>query len=248
MKKLSSNSKAPKRSTSLVATLTRPFIERKQYEKSISPTLSFSSSILTRGMTEQMTPQINNYQSRTNPLEEQSKTLVPKSNRRRAIDFSRRRTVGGPTDQLATNKENLPNQQIYRFSPTASTNIVTKKYYFHPTTPAKNEDILMNSYGLTILQPQRQSSAPTTKKPQISQTTSLRTPPKSFTYRSSIRIPQQDFISESLEDILCDREVESYFYPNRYQPSISIPQHIYINLGNSTNHYQPPAYIHSTLC
>ncbi|CAF1169640.1 unnamed protein product [Adineta ricciae] len=249
MKKLSSNSKAPKRSTSLVATLTRPIIERKTCEKPSSPTLSFSSSILARGMTERITPQVNQYPSRTDPSEEQTNTLQPKSNRRRAIDFSRRRTVAGPADQLTVNKENFPsnpNQQIYRFSPTTSTNPVIKKYYFHPSTPAKNEDILMNSYGLTILQQQRQSSASTAKK---SQPSVSRTPSKTFNIRPAMHVPQYDNISDSLDDLLCDREVESYFYPNRYQTPISIPQHIYVNLGNSTmNHYQPSTYIHSTLC
>ncbi|CAF4355018.1 unnamed protein product, partial [Adineta steineri] len=138
MKKTSSTNKTPKRSSSMVATMTRPIIERKQYEKSISPTFSFSSSILARGMTESLTPQTIYHQSRTNLTDEQTNKILPKSNRRRTIDFSRRRTVDSQIDQMNNNKENLPNshnQQIYQFSPSTSNNLVTKKYYFHSNPP-----------------------------------------------------------------------------------------------------------------
>ncbi|CAF1270734.1 unnamed protein product [Adineta steineri] len=255
MKKTSSTNKTPKRSSSMVATMTRPIIERKQYEKSISPTFSFSSSILARGMTESLTPQTSYHQSRTNLTDEQTNKILPKSNRRRTIDFSRRRTVDSQIDQMNNNnKENLPNsynQQIYQFSPPTSNNLVTKKYYFHSNPPpVKNEDILMNSYGLTILQQQRQQPITTNVKnpPQISRNSSLHKPQKQLSRQPSII--QQKYISESLDDILCDREVESYFYPKQqHQSPISIPQHVYMNLGTSSSHYyQPPSYIHSTLC
>jgi hypothetical protein len=251
MKKTSSTNKTPKRSTSMVATMTRPIIEQKHYEKAISPTYSFSSSILGKGMTERMTPQTIYHQSRTNLPEEQTNILLPKSNRRRAIDFVRRRTVGVPNEQINNNKENLPinhRQQIYRFSPPTSTNIVTKKYYFHSKPPVKNEDILMNSYGLTILQQQRQSLSAAVKKPQISDISSIRLPQKQLNLRPTIHLKQQEYTSDLMDDILCDREVESYFYPSRRQSPPSLPPHVYKNLGISSNYYQPPPYIHSTLC
>ncbi len=247
MKKNSSSIKTPRRSTSMVSTMTRPIIE-----KTVSPTSSFSSSILVKGMSERMTPQKSYYLSRTNLTEEQTNILIPKSNRRRAIDFSRRRTVAVPTEQINNNnKENLPNnrrQQIYRFSPSTSNNILTKKYYFHSNPPLKNEDILMNSYGLNLLQQQqkRQSISSGMTIPNISENNSIHSPQKKLNRRSSI---QQEYISDSLDDLLCDREVESYFYPNKQQSPISHPQHIYINLETPPNYYHPSSsYMHGTLC
>lgn len=264
MKKTPSNTRTPRRSTSMVSTMTRPIIEQKQYEKTVSPTSSFSSSILVRGMSESMTPQKVYHLSRTNLNEEQTNILLPKSNRRRAIDFARRRTVAGPTEQINynnNNKENIPNnrrQQIYRFSPSTSNSIATKKYYFHSNPPVKNEDMLMNSYGLTLLQqqqqqqqPKRQSMSSSLTIPNFSDNTSRCSPKKQqqqLNRRPSIQLPQQEYTSDSLDDLLCDREVESYFYPNRHQSSISHPQHIYINLEAPLNYYQPSSYIHGTLC
>lgn len=269
MKKISLNNRIPKRSTSMVSTMTRPIIEQKHYEKPISPTSSFSSSILIRGMSENMTPQKTYHLSRTNLNEDQTNILIPKTNRRRAIDFNRRRTVAGPTEQINNNndKENIPNnrrQQIYRFSPSTSNNIVTKKYYFHSNPPVKNEDILMNSYGLTLLQQQqqqppsrRQSVSSSMTIPNMSENNPVRSPQKQqqLNRRPSFQIPQQEYTSDSLDDLLCDREVESYFYPDKYQQisSISHPQHVYINLETPPNYYQPllsssSSYIHGTLC
>jgi hypothetical protein len=245
MKKTPSNIRTPKRSTSMVSTMTRPIIEKKQYERTISsPTSSFSSSILTKGMFERMTPQKTYHQSRTNLPEDQINILLPKTNRRRAIDFSRRRTVGGLTEPIPNNKENIPvnrRQQIYQFSPSTSTNIATKKYYFHSNIPEKNEDLLMNSYGLTLLQ-QRQTAL-------ISHVPENFPLPKQLNHRSSIQLTPQQPTSDSLDDLLCDREVESYFYPNKQQTPTSIPQHFYINFETAPkNYYHPPPYIHSTLC
>jgi hypothetical protein len=242
----------------MVSTMSRPNIEQKHYEKTISPTSSFSSSILVRGMSENMTPQKTYHLSRTNLNEEQTNILVPKSNRRRAIDFTRRRTVAGPTEQInnTNNKENLPNnrrQQIYRFSPSTSTNQPAKKYYFHSNPPVKNEDILMNSYGLTLLQQQKRPSVSSSVIiPHTSENIPIRSPSKQTIRRPSIPSTYQEYTSDFLDDLLCDREVESYFYPNRRQSPISHPQHIYINLESSPNYYQPlpppPPYIHGTLC
>jgi len=251
MKKNSSSIKTPRRSTSMVSTMTRPIIE-----KTVSPTSSFSSSILVKGMSERMTPQKTYHLSRTSLTEEQTNILIPKSNRRRAIDFSRRRTVAGPTEQINNNnKENLPNnrrQQIYRFSPSTSNNIVTKKYYFHSNPPVKTEDMLMNSYGLKLLQQQKQQSISSGMTiPNISENNSIRSPEKKLNRRSSIPIIPQEYTSDSLDDLLCDREVESYFYPNRRQSPISHPQHIYINLETPPNYYHSSSsssYIHGTLC
>ncbi len=252
MKKTPMNSRTPRRSTSMVSTMSRPIIERK----TVSPTSSFSSSILTRGMSETMTPQKTYHLSRTNLNEEQTNILVPKSNRRRAIDFTRRRTVAGPTEPINinnNNKENLPinrRQQIYRFSPSTSTNQLTKKYYFHSNQPpVKNEDMLMNSYGLTLLQQQQQKRQSVSASVIIPHT-SENVPPIRSPLKQSIRRPQE-YTSDSLDDLLCDREVESYFYPNRRQSPISHLQHIYINLEPTPHHYQPPPpppYIHGTLC
>jgi hypothetical protein len=230
----------------MVSTITRPIIEPKHHEKPVSPTSSFSSSILARGMTERMTPQKTYHLSRPNLTDEQTNILVPKSNRRRAIDFSRRRTVAGPTEQIH-NKENV-RQPIYRFSPSTSNNTITKKYYFHSNPPPiKTEDMLMNSYGLTLLQQQkRQSVSASMIIPHNSENASIHSPRKQLNRRSSIHSIPQEYTSESLDDLLCDREVESYFYPNRRQSTFSHPQHIYINLETPPNY--PPPYIHGTLC
>ncbi|CAF2983728.1 unnamed protein product [Rotaria sp. Silwood2] len=260
MKKTSSTSKTPKRSTSLVATLNRPVIEQKQYERAVSPTASFTSSILTKGMFERMTPQKSAHQSRTNLTDEQTTNLLTKSNRRRAIDFSRRRTVASSNEQNNynnNNKENVPSnrrQQLYRFSPSTSNNMATKTYYFHPKPSVKNEDILMNSYGLTLLQQQpiihqRQSLSSVMMTSKIPDNSSINSSYKQQNHQSSIHLPQQQYSSDSLDDLLCDREVESYFYPDRRQSPTSLPQHVYTNLESPPHYYPPPPpYIHGTLC
>ena len=222
MKKTSMNNRTPRRSTSLVSTMSRPMIE----SKSTSPNSSFSSSILIRGMSENVSPPKSYHLSRVNLHDEQNHqhSSPSKSNRRRAIDFNRRRTVAGANESIQqNNKENLPQsrrQQIYRFSPSTSNNIETKKYFFHST---KNEDMLMNSYGLTLLQP----STPRRRQSVTANITE--------SYRPLIP-------SDPLDDLLCDREVESYFYPPRSS------QHIYINLQPSPNIYPSKPYFHGTLC
>jgi hypothetical protein len=240
----------------MVSTMTRPIIEQRHYERTLnSPTASFASSILTKGMSERMTPQTSYHQSRTNLTEDQINILLPKSNRRRAIDFSRRKTVAGITEPINNNKENIPvnrRQQIYQFSPSTS-----KKYYFHSNAPVKNEDILMNSYGLTLLQ-QQQPQQPIQQRQTVSalimmsQVPELRSVQKQPNHRSSIHLiqqPLQQCTSDSLDDLLCDREVESYFYPNKQQSPVSFPQHVYMNLETPPkNYYRPPPYIHGTLC
>jgi hypothetical protein len=253
MKKTPSLVKTPKRSVSMVSTMTRPIIEQKQYERAVSPTSSFSSSILARGMSETMTPQKMYHQSRPNPSQEQSNNLIPKTNRRRAIDFSRRRTVGGPAEQINNNKENVPmprQQQTYQFAPSTSTNIATRKYFFHPNPSMKNEDLLMNSYGLTVLQQQQPQqpirqrhsiSSGVTMTSQAPDKSSIRSSQKPLSRRTSMNVKQPQQTLESLDDLLCDREVESYFYPNRRQQSpTSLPQHIYITLETTPNYYQLP--------
>ena len=256
MKKSSSINKTPKRSTSMVTTLIRPIIESRHSGQTVSPASSLSSSMLTKGMSERMTPQKSHRQSRTNSTEDQSKILLSKSNRRRAIDFSRRRTIAGPMEQNNTNKENVSNnhqQQTYQFSPTrttTSTSISTKKYCFPSKDLVKDEDILMNSYGLTILQQQRQSLSTIAKTSKLSNHSLINSSQRHFNRRLSTNLVQQQYISDSLEDLLCDREVESYFYPNRRQSPICHPQHIYINLQTPLNNYSLPSppYIHGTLC
>lgn len=234
MKKTSMNNRTPRRSTSLVSTISRPMIQSKPIiEKSISPSSSFSSSILIRGMSENVSPPKSYHLSRVNLHDEQNHQQVSptKSNRRRAIDFNRRRTVAGTNESIPqNNKENLPQsrrQQIYRFSPSTSNNSQTKKYFFHSNSSTKNDDMLMNSYGLTLLQP---SSFSTPRRQSVT---------ANITLVSPIQInPSRPLISsDPLDDLLCDREVESYFYPPRSS------QHIYINLQPSPNGYFP-----GTLC
>lgn len=262
MKKNPSLNRAPKRSTSMVATLNRPIIEQKHYERSISPTASFTSSILAKGMSDRLTPQKTPHQSRTNLTDDHTPNSFLGSNRRRIIDFTRRRTVAGSNEQFlnsSNNKENVPinhrqQQQIYRFSPATSTNMSAKKYFFYPRSSTKNEDMLMNSYGLKILQQQPQQ-----RQNPYSKTLISKIPENSSKYssqqqlennrRSSIHLLQQKYTSDSLDDLLCDREVESYFYPDKRQSTNSYPQHIYINLEGSSNYYSPPpTFIHGTLC
>jgi hypothetical protein len=257
MKKAPSNIKPPKRSSSLVSRVTRPIIEQ-QSQRAISPTSSFSSSILTKGMSERITtsPPLPPQKSDDHPI---------KSNRRRIIDFSRRRTVAGTSEQNS-NKENfsIKNQQkspsdIYRFSPSSSNNkveihppskhTVTKKYYFHSNPSKTNEDLLNNSYGLTLLkqqQQQEQQQQPLQQRHSVAAVLMISQVPNNISSQNHRTSIQQHHTLDSLEDLLCDREVESYFYPAS-TPSQS--EHVYMNLENSSDYFQSPSsYLHGTLC
>ncbi|CAM2711273.1 unnamed protein product [Rotaria socialis] len=257
MKNTRANIRPPKRSSSLVARITQPIIEQ-QFQKTISPASSFSSSILTRGMSERATPP-------SSPTEKTDKHSS-KSNRQRPVDFSRRRTIAS-TNEHNSNKENSSTkyqhqypQDIYRFSPVSSKNkveiripsskpVVAKEYYFHSDSTDTNEDLLNNSYGLTLLKQQKQPTPPQPVQPRhsvatvlmISQVPNHILSEKQYNPRAYL---QQDYSLDSLDDILCDREVESYFYPT------SQSDHLYMNFENSTNSsYQPSlSYFHETLC
>ena len=95
----------------------------------------------------------------------------------------------------------------------------------------------MNSYGLTLLQQQKRPSVSASLP--IPENASIRSPTKQPARRV------QEYTPDSLDDLLCDREVESYFYPARRQ---SPPQHIYVNLEAPAHHYPPASYMHGTLC
>jgi len=242
MKKTPTNIKPPKRSSSLVTRITRPIIEQ-QSQKTVSPTSSFSSSILTKGMSERMTP----------PLPKKSDNRSSKNNRRRTIDFSRRRTTVDDTNEHKSNKENFSiknveksSQPIYQFSPLlpnkkneihipSTKHVSTKKYYFHSNKTKTNEDLLNNSYGLALLN-QQQKRHSTATVLMISQVPNQISSQKQFNPRQSI----QEHTLDSLDDLLCDREVESYFYPT----SSSQSEHIYMNLEKPLS----LSYIHGTLC
>jgi hypothetical protein len=251
MKKTPINIKPPKRSSSLVTRITRPIIEQKS-QRAVSPASSFSSSILTKGMAERITPPSTSSSSR------RSTNHSSKSNRRRTLDFTRRQSITNTTEQHS-NKENLSKKSsgdIYQFSPLSSnskTDILnpsskhtaTKKYYFHSNPTKTNEDLLNNSYGLTLLnhqqqQPPLQSRHSTATVLMMSQVpnNSLK---KSLTPRTSV--PQKPTL-DSLDDLLCDREVESYFYPTSPDS-----EHIYMNLENLSDSYPSSlSYMHGTLC
>ena len=248
MKKTPMNIKPPKRSSSLVTRITRPIIE-KQSKANLSPSASFSSSILTRGMSERMTPPIK------------SEATSSKFNRRRTVDYTRRRTIDGTNEHKSNNKENISiknheksSDDIYQFpNPNkveillpSSKNIAAKKYYFHSHPNKPNEDLLNNSYGLTLLNqqqppPPRHSTATTvlmmSQVPsQISSSKQKPYTPRTIRKQSY----QQPQTIESLEDLLCDREVESYFYP-----TTSHSEHIYMNVEHPASSLSS---IHGTLC
>ncbi|CAF3474864.1 unnamed protein product [Rotaria sordida] len=239
-----------------VTRLTRPIIEQ-QSQRTISPASSFSSSILTKGMSERITPTQSSKQQK-------SDNQSSKSHRHRSIDYSRRRTIAS-TNEHHSNKENLPikhsekfSKDVYRFSPLSSKNeveirrpsskhIVTKQYYFHSHPTETNEDLLNNSYGLTLLKQQKQQQQQPAKQRHsvatvlmISQVPNHISSQKQLNHRTVL---QQEHTLDSLDDLLCDREVESYFYPT------SQSDHIYMNLENSSDSYQPSlSYFHETLC
>ena len=250
MKQTPTNIQPPKRSSSLVTTKqTRPIIEQPPSQKSSSPTLSFSSSILTKGMSERITP-----------ASQKSDDTQTKSNRRRAIDFSRRRTVAG-TGEQNIDKENLvrrqpkPAQDIYQFTPSSSNHqlkiqpsavkhTTTKKYYFHSQA---NEDLLNNSYGLTLLQQKpQQPPKPLQQRHSVAAVLMISQLPKKIT---AVRLPPAP-VPDSLDDLLCDQEVESYFYP---VASSLHSDHVYMNVTSPPNQYyssieSSSAYMHGTLC
>lgn len=244
MKHISTNIKPPKRSSSLVSRITRPIIE-KQIQKTISPSSSFSSSILMRGMSERITPP-------PPPPPQKIDSQLIKSNRQRTIDHSRRRTVA-TLNEYHSNKENISVQTLtnssanfYQF-PTSSSNnrveihvpsnkhISAKKYYFHSDSTKPTEDLLNSSYGLTLLTQQTRHSNPSVLL--LSQI------PNNLSSHKPMPVPRtsipQTTTLDSLDDLLCDREVESYFYPIN-----SPPQHIYTNLENPSS----SSYYHGTLC
>jgi hypothetical protein len=189
--------------------------------------------------------------------------LLSKSNRRRTIDFSRRRTIDG-TNEHKSNKENISiknheksSNDIYQFPNSSSTNkieillpsskhIATKKYYFHSHPIKSNEDLLNNSYGLTILNQQQQQqqqhqprhSATTTVLMMSQVPSQISSAKQSYTPRITRKQqPHEQQTLESLDDVLCDREVESYFYPTS--------EHIYMNVENPSSSLSS---IHGTLC
>ena len=231
---MKTNIKPPKRSSSLVTRITRPIIEQ-QLQRTISPATSFNSSILTREISDRITPS-----SRTD-------YHLSKFNRRRTIDFSRRRTVTN-VNEYNSKKENYlikkdqekSSFNIYQFSPLTSTNktdIHIPSSYYHSNSIETKEDLLNNSYGLTLLQQPIKSIYPIATILNTSQISNHRTSQKPRTFI------QQEYTLDSLDDLLCDREVESYFYPNIQK------ENIYMNLENSSNSYQPLlSYIHETLC
>ncbi len=249
MKKTPMNIKPPKRSSSLVTRITRPIIE-KQSQKTLSPSASFSSSILTRGMSERMTPP---------PLSSSShktENHLSKLNRRRTTDFSRRRTIDG-TQEQKSNKENISiknheksSEDIYQFPNhkvgillPSSKHIATKKYYFHSNPTKPNEDLLNNSYGLTLLNQQPRHSTATTVLMMSQVPSQIPSQKQPYTPRTSRKQQQQQqhHTSDSLDDLLCDREVESYFYPTSSQS-----EHIYMNVENPFS--SSSSSIHGTLC
>ncbi|CAF3794672.1 unnamed protein product [Rotaria sordida] len=242
-----------------VTRLTRPIIEQ-QSQRTISPASSFSSSILTKGMSERITPTQSSKQQK-------SDNQSSKSHRHRSIDYSRRRTIAS-TNEHHSNKENLPikhsekfSKDAYRFSPLSSKNeveirrpsskhIVTKQYYFHSHPTETNEDLLNNSYGLTLLkqqkQKQQQQQQPAKQRHSVATVLMISQVPNHISSQKQLNhrtFLQQEHTLDSLDDLLCDREVESYFYPT------SQSDHIYMNLENSSDSYQPSlSYFHETLC
>lgn len=212
----------------------------------------------------------------TPPLEKSKST----THQRRPIDYSRRKTLATTTNERQANKENLSSklttENLYRF---ASTNTksesqtqpeqqqtqktavakhkVTKEYYFHSQP---SEDLLNNSYGLTLLQQQQQQQQKPVPKPlqprhSVEAVLMISQLPKVSSYLPAQPVmtrspaPPLGPTMDSYEDLLCDREVESYFYP----VSSSYPsEHVYMNLSTLADPYQSfsPSfdYLHGTLC
>ena len=270
MRTASTHIKPPRRSSSLVTKITRPILEQQHstpsgtsVDRTNSSTSSFSSSILTRGMTERLT-------TPTPPVDKSKSTT---HHQRRSIDFSRRKILAMTnTNERQANKENVSSKStgdpLYRFAstdakseqsaqkPAVANHKVTKEYYFHsqPT-----EDLLNNSYGLTLLQQQQQQpkQIPTALQPRHSVEAVLMISqlPKISSYHQPAQPLTQSLpppigpTLESYEDLLCDREVESYFYP---VPSSFQSEHIYMNLSTPADPYPSfsPSFDHlrGTLC
>ena len=227
-------------------------------ERTNSSTSSFGSSILTRGMSEHVTPPTSNDKS--------------KSNHRRTIDFSRRRTLASTTEKNS-NKENVSSKASidnpYRFpsssskppnelQPTVPKHKVTKEYYFHSQG---SEDLLNNSYGLTLLQQQQKQQQPShiprplQPRHSVEAVLMISQLPKISSFQqpavaTPMVSPSTGPALDSLEDLLCDREVESYFYP--VSSSSFQSEHIYMNLSTPVDQYQALSpsfdYLHGTLC
>lgn len=257
MRKNSINIQPPKRSSSLVTRFTRPILEQ-QIPKTLSTSSSFSSSILMRGMSESMTPPSMRSQRTSNPSSKSSGS----GGRRRTAEHLPRKSTGVNVNDEKSMKENHCGRKyeqfaddIYQFPSFSSNNnvdmqippsgksISTKKYYFHSNPTRAKEDLLNNSYGLTLLQHQPRHST-TTNALMISQIPNQISSHKpSVTPRTSTRLPQQqqECTRESLDDLLCDQEVESYFYPTSSQS-----EHVYMNIKNPS--LQATSPIHGTLC
>ena len=119
-----------------------------------------------------------------------------KSNRRRMIDFSRRRTLNESMRTTSlNNKENLS-----RISNNDSEKKNQSVLYFNRPI---NESARQNSFSTTsvIARIPRLSSS-------VQRRASIHFLPTRTIYRT-----------DSFEDFLCDREVESYFYPSRQMPT-----------------------------
>lgn len=54
--------------------------------------------------------------------------------------------------------------------------------------------------------------------------------------------------SESLEDLLCDKEVESYFYPTKTNLKNRPPDDVYMNLKTANDYYKSSELLQGTLC
>ena len=228
----------------MVSTMIRPVIGLRHYARAVSPTPSFSSSILARGMSEAVSPQKSSH-----PLPPMA--CHETFNRRRALDFSRRRTVANPAEQMhSNNKENMPgppSSQIYRFVSSTSAAQMPKTYFFHSNPPLKNDDMSVSLYGSTSLE-QRHPVSAVVMACRVPSHASLRFSHKPLDRRPSVQSKSFHQPADSLDDLLCDREVESYFYPSRQSPSTSYPQHVYVNIETPPNHYHPLPFVEGTLC
>ena len=256
MKQMStSHIKPPKRSSSLVTKFTRPILEQQhQLQRNSSPTSSFSSSILTKGMSERL----------ISPSEA-SDDYSMKSSRRRNVDSSRRRTVASIQENSA-NKENhyqkhqtsKVDDDIYRLNSSLLSNESEEISQINSLRDVKNnsyqstengEDFLNNSYGLTLLMHQKQAPAEKSvqKRHSVVRTVTLPQFPKNVSHShvptdpSSKIMPMQMLSPDSFDDWLCDCEVESYFYPK--SSSFVSNQNYYDQYYSSSS-----AYLHGTLC
>lgn len=239
MKQMStSNIKPAKRSSSLVTKLVRaPMVEQQKINCSTS---SFSSSILTRGMSERVISPSETSDDASNFVRnERRSNKVDKFHEQNENKENFFQTYSIPCDDGFFQVQSiLPADGIY--------STTSNKFNNVSDSSENNEDFLNNSYGLTLLkerklekkdgnQRKRHSLAP---MPLLSAKTNLST-----TKTSTIIAPSLD----SLDDLLCDREVESYFYPK----SASFhSDHFYTNSTAPSDQYylSSSTYIHGTLC